>query len=227
MAPYFLCLSIVSHLSPNEPFLCRSNEFFWQQNKKEFAFENPLRFCVCTVERISCHINPKLSPQRVLFSLFSLGKIHKVGAVAAHDYWFANPIMAMFSKHVMNLVPVKRKRSEGESVEDILANVFEALNDNKIIIFFPEGSRGEPERRSEIKAGIDIICKKFPTLPVHPVFLHGLGKIMPRGDPLFVPFFCDVVMGEVMDDHHMTTPSKKLKSVFDKLEQEIEIPNWD
>ncbi len=162
----------------------------------------------------------------VLFSLFSLGRIHRVCAVAAEDYWFSNPIMAMFSKHVMNLVSVKRKRAPGESVEDILANVFSALEAGKIVIFFPEGSRGEPERRSEIKAGIDIICKKYPTLPVHPIFLHGLGKIMPRGDPVLVPFFCDVVIGETLNDHAQKSLSKDLKEIFDSLEKEIDRPEW-
>ena len=162
----------------------------------------------------------------VLFSLFSLGRVHRVCAVAAHDYWFGNPLLALFTKYVMNLVPVKRKREEGESVEDILANVFKALEENKIVIFFPEGSRGEPEQRSTIRSGIDVICSKFPNLKVCPVFLHGLGKVMPRGDPIVVPFFCDVVVGEPITGHNDEKPSKKIAAIFDELEKEVDRPLW-
>src|SRR5262249_49280445 len=67
-----------------------------------------------------------------------------------------------------------------------------------VLILFPEGSRGDPEQLGSFKTGIAHLAKRHSNIPVIPVFLHGLGKALPKGEGLLVPFFCDVFIGDAL-----------------------------
>jgi 1-acyl-sn-glycerol-3-phosphate acyltransferase len=132
----------------------------------------------------------------VLISLFPLARLRRVRPVAAADYFLRNRLMAWFATQVVGIVPLKRKRERED--EDLLAPVDEALARGEILLFFPEGSRGEPEQLAEFKSGLARLAERHPEVPVVPVFMHGLGKALPRGDWLLVPFFLDVWIGEAL-----------------------------
>ena len=49
--------------------------------------------------------------------------------------------------------------------EDALAGISQALAERSIVIFFPEGTRGEPERFKEMKSGIFHLSRLHPAVP--------------------------------------------------------------
>ncbi len=132
----------------------------------------------------------------VLITLLPKHLLNRIRPVAAADYFLATPRKAWFALNIVGILPIKRKRDQ--PAEDLLAPCYEALEDGNILIFFPEGSRGEPEQLAAFKGGIAKLAARFPAVPVIPVLLHGLGKALPKGERLLVPFFCDVFVGEAM-----------------------------
>lgn len=129
-----------------------------------------------------------------LMTLFPLRLLSKLRPVAASDYFLRNRLLAWFSLNIMGIIPIERQVCGVH--KDPLAGVVEAIGRGEIVIVFPEGSRGDPERLGKFKNGVAHVARRCPEVPVYPVFLHGLGKALPRGEALLVPFFCDVFIGE-------------------------------
>jgi 1-acyl-sn-glycerol-3-phosphate acyltransferase len=130
----------------------------------------------------------------VLMTLFPPRLLGRLRPAAAMDYFLGNRFLAWFARNIMGIIPVARRGEVGEA--DPLAGCHAALDEGSIVVFFPEGSRGEPEKRGRFRSGIFFLAGRHPEAAVVPVFLHGLGKALPRGEFLLVPFFVDVFVGE-------------------------------
>ena len=162
----------------------------------------------------------------VLMSLFPARLLDRVRPAAAADYFLKSGPLAWFSRNLIGIIPVTRGgRAAGE---DPLAGISAALEAGSIVIFFPEGTRGEPERFKEIRSGIFHLSRRHPAVPIVPVFLHGLGKALPKGAFLPVPFFCDVFVGEPLEPvGEKEAFLAALKSRFESLRAEGTFPEWE
>jgi len=108
-----------------------------------------------------------------LMSLLPLRLLPKVRPVAAADYFLQGRVRSWISRHMIGIIPLQRQ-ADGQSFDERLAGVYEALDGGDILILFPEGSRGAPERLSRFKSGIAYVAQRL------------------------VPFFCDVIVGQAM-----------------------------
>ena len=100
-----------------------------------------------------------------------------------------------------------------------------ALERGDILIIFPEGTRGEPERMSKLHCGIAYLAERHADVPVVTVFMHGLGRAMPKGTIFPMPLVADVVLGEpFVWTGNRESCMEKLCAMFKRLRDELHAP---
>ena len=162
----------------------------------------------------------------VIMTLFPWRLQKKTFPVAAADYFLKNKLLAWFSQKVVGIIPIERKGSK--FAKNPFANIQNKLDDDNLIIFFPEGSRGQPEKMSDIKKGITHLAKKNETIPIYPIFMYGLGKALPKDESLLVPFVIDVIVGEPLYwQNDASLLMSQLTDNFDEMKKELTIQEWE
>lgn len=160
----------------------------------------------------------------VLMCLFPQRRLDRLCAVAAADYFLARRWLAWFATEIIGIVPLERRPKAGR---DPLAGIDAALEAGRVVIFFPEGTRGTPEQMATLRTGIAHVVRRHPDVPVVPVFLHGLGKALPKGEALLVPFFCDVFVGEPLPREGARRAfMDRLDQAFRALSAEAKVRPW-
>lgn len=129
----------------------------------------------------------------VLLSLMPLRDLRWVRPVAAADYFCASRATGFFVSLLFNILPIQRKPVPGaDSPIEVMAS---ALQAGQSLILYPEGTRGKPEEMSRFHSGAARLMERFPDVPVLPVYLDGMGRILPKGEPIPVPFIGRVNIG--------------------------------
>jgi len=76
--------------------------------------------------------------------------------------------------------------------------------------------------------GIGHLAKARPKVPVLPVFMHGLGKALPRGSSLLVPFNVIVSVGEpIYGKESYDAFVSQLEAAMKALAAQEKLPVWE
>jgi len=149
-----------------------------------------------------------------LMALYPLSALHRLRPVAAADYFLRNRFTSWLSLNLIGIIPLDR---QGQVDKDkVFEQCQQALGDDQILLLFPEGSRGDPEQLQPLRKGIYHLARCHAGTTVTPIALHGLGRALPKGGSMIVPFNCDVVIGSPL------TPGEDCETFMGELQQALE-----
>lgn len=125
----------------------------------------------------------------------------QVHPVAAADYWLGSRLRRYLALRIFRAVLVNRRPpadSENRSDatrKDVLLPLRTALDNQRSLILFPEGTRGNGEHLNSFKSGLYHLSRAYPQVELVPVWLDNLNRVLPKGSRLVVPIICSATFG--------------------------------
>lgn len=132
----------------------------------------------------------------VLWSVLPPGLRDVCRPVAARDYW-ERGVRRRVADGVFGALLIDRHPSlPGENLgERAVAAMSAALAEGSSLILFPEGTRGDGTTVAPFRSGLYHLCAAHPEVPVLPVFLENLARMLPKGRSLPLPLLSRAVFG--------------------------------
>ena len=105
--------------------------------------------------------------------------------IAAKDYWNKSPLHRWIAASVFQAHLIDRNTSA--RTDNPLEPLKQILNKGNSIIIFPEGTRSRYGSPNKFKSGIYHLTKNNPKIPLIPVYLENMNRILPAGEFLPIP----------------------------------------
>jgi len=109
----------------------------------------------------------------------------RLSPAAAEDYWDKSRWRRWVACSLFQAVLIPREGITREN--NPLDRLAVALEAGRSVLIFPEGTRRMDGVVGDFRAGLFHLAKRFPALPLVPVYLENLSRIMPKGAFLPVP----------------------------------------
>lgn len=163
--------------------------------------------------------NSHLDTMSIMAAL-PIKQLIKTHPVAAADYFGKTSFTRFLSRYVLNAILINRNRKEGDpSPMEIMIRF---LDMGHGLVLFPEGSRGEPEELQVFQKGIGALLSRRPEIPYIPIFMKGMGRVLPKGEKLLVPFDSYLAIGPkcYTKQHEVTLIVKEVEESV-RLQREV------
>jgi 1-acyl-sn-glycerol-3-phosphate acyltransferase len=115
--------------------------------------------------------------------------------IAAKDYWTSSRFKHWLTSEVFNAVYVNRQRTDDQ---DPLEPLAEALQHGDSLVIFPEGTRSNKGEPQPFKSGLYHLAEQFAQVPLIPVWIDNVQRVMPKGEVVPVPILCTATFGAPM-----------------------------
>ena len=112
--------------------------------------------------------------------------------IAAKDYWQSTPFKHWITREVFNAVYVARQRTDDQ---DPLEPLLAALAHGDSLVIFPEGTRSNKGMPQPFKSGLYHLAQAHPEVPLIPVWIDNVQRVMPKGEVVPVPLLCTATFG--------------------------------
>ena len=110
---------------------------------------------------------------------------------AAKDYFYSGRLKGALVSLALATIPFDRKDGSRESLHD----VGQMLGSGWSLLIFPEGTRSPSGELGPVRSGAAVLASQLD-VPVVPVYVHGLARVMPKGSTAPLPGGIVVDIGE-------------------------------
>jgi 1-acyl-sn-glycerol-3-phosphate acyltransferase len=131
-----------------------------------------------------------------LLSLFPGSRLKRIRPVAAADYFERSRMVGGLTRTLFHTLPIARDARSAEN--DPRPRMLAALARGQSLILFPEGTRGGGSDVGRFRGGIAWLAEHSPETPIVPAYLENMGRALPKGEFLPVPFFCGIHIGPAL-----------------------------
>ncbi|MEM9346766.1 MAG: lysophospholipid acyltransferase family protein [Planctomycetota bacterium] len=112
--------------------------------------------------------------------------------LAAHDTFFTTHARALLATKLLNVLPLRRQHADRNAIATLRQRIVE---DELVLIVFPEGTRGDGSAIKPFRAGIGMLVAGTD-VPVVPCRLRGCEQALPKGKLLPKPTPLSLAIGK-------------------------------